>query len=530
MPYQPTFPYPYLEAIDVGLEDGNDFKCLINSRDIIQKYIVTIMSALDSSVVCTIKGEFYSGNFKKYKKVGSGAETEISPIPNDDSALPLKGSPSDNSWLQVNIPQNMGMINGQNYKWNITLFEEDRTANGVLPTLKITEGKIVSYVGDTTKTIELRPNSNIKEGMYVGCKGELRKITTWNSSTNKAVLDIAFSISPTTSDTNEVYSTFITSNDYFFKARALPTVVFNVPDEIDSSEHTFAATYSQAENVGVSYYKFDLYLGSQLVKTTGEVYSSDVEFSYDGFLTGNAYEIVLTIATDDGFVMDEISEKFDVVYSEMDSYITPIVSADNFKTCINVDFSRNIDIVGHLEGSQDIILGKFKNPLDDVPENNNGLMLSRYQDLYWDKVNEIKPLEIPSEITFFYHTNCGLGYKGKLFEIIDESGVDFSIEVGYDGKRFYCVMGAVDTIYSNPYIGGEASAIIPSGQSTTIDETKYYIINGADTIKANDQIIYNDLANKYWWKITVRPYADTDSNEDVFTVTKGEEFSGSVVV
>ena len=63
MPYQPTFPYPYLEGIDVSKEN-NVFKCLINPRDEIVGYKITILSNRDGSEVANINSKIINSQNK----------------------------------------------------------------------------------------------------------------------------------------------------------------------------------------------------------------------------------------------------------------------------------------------------------------------------------------------------------------------------------------------------------------------------------------------------------------------------------
>ena len=446
MPYQPTFPKPYLETIDASLSDGNNFKCLINAKDTITAYEIKILSATTGTQICSVRGAIVSGTQRKYSKIGTGTETEITSIPSTDTIIPLKGSYNDNSWLQVNIPNGLVLTNGQNYKWNIKLTE---------------------------------------------------------SSSN------------------------ITSNDYYFEARTNPSITFNVPELIESSEHTFTATYSQLQNIKVSYFTFNLYLGDKLIDTTGEVFSSNIEYKYEGFLSGNTYDISLMVVTDSGVIKDDFDKTFYVEYAELQTLTTPVIDIDNYKTCVDIDFSASSGIVGHLEGTQTEEYNKFKNLGDEDPVDNNAISLFKTQNLYWNKVNEIVPLNIPNDFTLFYNTHCSKGYNGTLIELTDETGEAPFIRVRYDSTQFYCKIGNEDELIYNPYVNGEQSAVIPFGESTEVDEGTLYLIYEDDIIEDDSTIITNDLGYDYWWKITVRPYAVLD--EDKFVVVKSTKYVDSIV-
>lgn len=522
MPYEPNFPKPKGDAIDVNSVGGNEFMCLINAKDKIEAYEIKILAMSNGAQICSLRGSIVDNVNKKFKKIGTTDPEEIS-IPSTDSKLPFQGSYTDDSWLNINVPTGLGLVNGYDYKWNITLYETN-------PTIKVTEGYVQAYTSDTP-SITLQSNSNIKEGMYVKCKAQLEKITLWNSETKIATIESAFTETVVQNDMYEIYSPFITSKDYYFKARTFPVTSLNINtidenDTIHSSSATFSLGYSQAENIGIKHYMHNLYLGSKLIATTGEVISSDTSFTYDGFLNDKIYRIESEIVTNDEVkIKDGLSKVFNVSYTELKTFALPIVSVNNYKTCIDIDYSKNSDIAGVLEGDQTITLSKFKNSAEDIdPTDTNAVSLSKYQNLYWNKVNNVSPLEIPDNFTYYHHCHLSRGYSGSIFEIINEED-DSTIRVRYDGTKFYCKIGMSDELYYDPYTGGSLSAIQPSG--TIVDNTKLYIINSTDVLNSTDIIIFNDLGYDYWWNIIVRPYATLDT--DKFKVYKSIKYSESVV-
>lgn len=130
MPYEPTFPHPYLEAIDVTLEGGNNFQCVINPRDKITAYEITISSVKDGNEVCHVGAKEINNKLTKYYSIASGANIEMSEIPISDSPLPFQGKAnSDDSIFVVNIPSVLvtedGLQNGNEYFWTITLTKDD---------------------------------------------------------------------------------------------------------------------------------------------------------------------------------------------------------------------------------------------------------------------------------------------------------------------------------------------------------------------------------------------------------------------
>ena len=516
MPYQPTYPYPYLDAIDVSLDNGNNFKYLINPKDRIIAYKIDILSTTSATPIYYVRGAIVGGTRKKYQKIGSNNETEITTIPTTDTVIPLQGSYSDESWLQVNIPKIAEITNSLDYKHRITLYETN-------PTIKITEGIVQTYTNLET-SITLQSNSNIVAGMYIKCRNQLREILTWNPITKVATIT-AFTTGPVVAnDIYEIYSNYIVSNDYYFKARTTPTLSIDIADNatITSSERKFITTYTQAENINISHFTYNLYLDGVLIDTTDEVVSTDISYTYEGFLSGKEYVLELIVVNDDK-VETKLERTFTVSYSELKTLALPILTIDNYKTCIDIDFSDNANIYGILEGSQTETFKKFKNEETGLPptgNNTNAISLSINQNLYWNTVNEIIPLNIPTDSTIYLHTHFHEGFSGTIIELIDEDNAVSTVRVRYDGTKFYWQIGNNAEESYDPYTGGVASAIQASGY--TVDPTKLYVLNDDDVLNDTDILVYNDLPYDYWWNIIILP------TEVQFV--KGKKYSESVVV
>lgn len=108
MAQRPTFPSPYLSAIDAT--HNNNFVCLINDRDVITDYVFTIQKYIkttdEKNVTTTTFEEVY-----RYPKEGSNTELE-----------PIYGGRGNDSYLIVTVPAKEGKLeNGAEYKWKVSL-------------------------------------------------------------------------------------------------------------------------------------------------------------------------------------------------------------------------------------------------------------------------------------------------------------------------------------------------------------------------------------------------------------------------
>lgn len=371
MPYEPTFPQPYLKAIDVSLAGGNNFQCVINPRDVITAYTLTISKASDGSAVYSVIGEkTSSGTFKKYYKIGSATKVAISTIPPQDTPLPLQGKAnSDDSTLVINVPKNNTLTNGNEYVWNITLTDKS---------------------GKTS-----------------------------------------------------------TSRDYYFSTATTPSVSFTVPQIIYGSHLNVVAEYSQAENLTPAYYRFDLYRGADLVYTTDDIFSTDIEFTFDRLINDRSYTLELIVTLDNGMEVEQ-SASFDVSYSEVNTLVAPTAVANNHDGYVTIDFSNSANIKGVIEGNQTgVSYTKAYNAGDDIPDVENIAQLDENTSVYWNKSNT-DSLELENA-EHLVHIHLHKLFSGKVFEKIDETNPLRNISVYFKDGQFYYNVGTKEPVYYNTY-------------------------------------------------------------------------------
>lgn len=124
MPYKPTFPSPYMQAISASKDGGNVFRCLINPRDSVYGYELTISSVenelKEAGETTETETETHTisrtvdGTTKSVD--GSDVALEVG-----DSELPVIGSSAEDSWLAVVVPKGL-LTDGRSYTWRIKLF------------------------------------------------------------------------------------------------------------------------------------------------------------------------------------------------------------------------------------------------------------------------------------------------------------------------------------------------------------------------------------------------------------------------
>lgn len=416
MAYQPTLPKPYLTSIDATLVTGNVFSIVLNPKDIIAKYNLTIYDAESNERIYT-----------------TGIVTLI-PV--------LYGSLDSGTTLDVVVPSSSGIQNGYNYTWSITLYDID----------------------DNSVTTPL----------------------------------------------------------YYFIARTSPSIDFSVDSVITSCEYEFTATYSQKQGESYLYYTFSLYSNGVLIDTSGEKMESKISYSYTSFMSDTQYRIDLTVVMNDRTEYT-LSRNFSVSYNSQETPVFPIVQINKSKGYLDIDYSQSIYIAGHTNNTEQYTT--FKNVDTATPYVVTQLADGQY--VYYDKINETKPIDISEGFTIYLHENFLDLFTGTIIELTDElTGEVYTVR--YDSKCFYYKIPGIIEISIDPYVDDsfgihkERSCIHSAG--TTKSSLQYdtlYMLYPSDVITDGSVFMYNDITKNFWWHITLLP--------DKVIFIKGDKYIESVV-
>ena len=243
MNYPVTFPYPYLQGIDA--KENNVFKCLINPRDTIKNYILTILDSSNDIVAC-VRGylkEDNNGNIeqKKWCKIGEKKEVELE-LTDNDSRLPLRGVFDDETWLCVEIPSCVEissietpkdiLSNGNNYKWKLEVFDAMYDIE-----VKSYSESVSSYC-----TINFKNEINGLESIDVSNLHVLYGHRYYSVTlVGNTYVQIPYNLYPEPDGTDAYTPLCICvgryehPSEYYFQARKNPNIDFNVPDIINNS-------------------------------------------------------------------------------------------------------------------------------------------------------------------------------------------------------------------------------------------------------------------------------------------------------
>lgn len=323
MPYQPISPTPYLATIDAN--DDNVFSCIINPRDTIVEYVLTIIDNDTGKTILTVtEDESSLTYYGVHSSIGDSAGDDdgiyyTSTISDTDSLqLPVSGSAKEDAYLEITIPA----------------------------------GYIMYYDADNEK--------------YVSGSGDF----VWNIKLYNSA------------------GTSVTSSDYYFQTRAAATVTVynngtelealiennldsyaeNIDSEYDSiavsntitgSRINITADYEQEDGILPAYYCFTLYLDGNVVYTTGNIISSVIEFEYDGLVRENAYTLELMIC-DDEKRFTTLEYDLVVEYEYSSTSLNPVITVNNNDCSVEIDYSENVSIVGNCSGDTEAEILKYE--------------------------------------------------------------------------------------------------------------------------------------------------------------------------
>ena len=380
----------------------------------------------------------------------------------------------------------------------------------------ITKYNLTIYSVETNSSVYSTGVVTLAEPLYGSLDGTTLEVLVPNTSGMINGKDYNWSIILYDRNNNSISSPL-----FYFITRTSPVIDFTVDSVLTSCEHTFTATYTQAQNEGYLYYLFSLYADGKLIDTSGEKMDASITYSYMGFLPDVQYRIELKVVTNDRSEY-KVSKLFTADYDTQESAIYPIVKVNGDRGCVDLDYSQSIYIAGHTNKTEQYIT--IQNA--DTSTEYAAVSLCDGQYVYYNKINETNPIHVPDQFTLFLHENFEDFFSGTIIKLTDEqTGAEYTVR--YDGKAFYYKVPGWREAIVDPYVNTsgvhqEKSAIHAAG--TTMASLQYdtlYMLYGDDVVSDNSVFLYNDITKNFWWHITILP--------DRVLFTKGQSYTESVV-
>ena len=185
-------------------------------------------------------------------------------------------------------------------------------------------------------------------------------------------------------------STALTSAETAFWSYTNPTYIItqpaSFPATVTSKSQQFIATYSQTQGIDIQSFRWILYdVDNVVLQDTGEIFSADTQFTFNGFITGQTYSIESIATNIYNFSVSTGLQTFSVVYSAPGVLMTPDATEHDDTSFVDVNWSRAVSIPGHTTGTYQFV--------DDfLVDGNHGLHLDNGSTIYWD-------VDIPVDFT-----------------------------------------------------------------------------------------------------------------------------------
>lgn len=163
-----------------------------------------------------------------------------------------------------------------------------------------------------------------------------------------------------------------TSASYFI-TRATPTLTLGaIANPLTTRSNTFTATYLQTQGDAIEWARWEITLASDesvVLTDTGKIYgTSDLQTSYDGFITGNSYKVRCTVQTVNGVEVTTGWSTFAVSYASsfMDENVA--VCALCTTDAVQIVFPENAYIAPTtINGTYSYVNDGFGNRLIQLP-------------------------------------------------------------------------------------------------------------------------------------------------------------------
>lgn len=236
----------------------------------------------------------------------------------------------------------------------------------------------------------------------------------------------------------------ITTPYYFFKSRSTPIVsIENFVETIDDRKYSFIGNYSQSENSSIQYYIFNLYNNGELIDTTDKVFSADLQYNFDGFISNEEYEIEFICVSQDNVEVTTGKKKFSVSYNAPILDVIPEVKVLKDYDAVQVEWQADKQSIPDSYGEYKII----KNfPFYGT----NSVELYENSSIIYNKISDEKLLIDSSNFSVLMSTNLDDDFIGEIISLYDDEN-NYIYIVGFDGTNFYYNIGEENVIIGSPY-------------------------------------------------------------------------------
>lgn len=361
---------------------------------------------------------------------GTG-KVDITDSGDGNHSISVKTPLYDGDTLEIYLDPNK-LSAGNTYKWQIELFANDLNVTNIdienntltIPNHNLVTGDIV-YVSATTF-----PEPITGYTTYYVRKLDSNTIALFNYI--EGARNDAGRVDITDAGEGVVVSNIAISEQIVFSAYDDPIVVFE-PATITQQSYKFKPIYNHPQGVMIS--NFTAYIRSEqnpdLVTSSGLQENIRLEYTFDGLLSGNVYDVKFVINTKSNQTYSTPWTPFSVEYDSPNLGLVPDIENDEKSASIIMRWSGIKQIIGDPIGDMQFI-DNF------VTEGNNGLLITSDAYLVFNGLN----IESGSSPPMFWWNPVQENFEGRIMRC-DNTVTGEYIEVGYNGTNFYRIVNGI---------------------------------------------------------------------------------------
>ena len=221
----------------------------------------------------------------------------------------------------------------------------------------------------------------------ISCRGQLKWILTYYNGTE-----------------------LVSSGEMIFTNMTTPIITSDVPSTVATRLFKVHGTYSQLESIPLKKWNIELFDSNDVsIQSSGDIYSSLIEYDLDGLVNNVNYYIVMNIETQSSTGVGmavSLTKNFSVKYAELILGFEPTLTQLEDKASIQVDWSLLSQNAGVITGTSSYIDSYLK-------DDNIGLSLDSASNLKYDD------FVIPSVFTMSFMKQIPKDFNGILFTTKD---------------------------------------------------------------------------------------------------------------
>lgn len=338
----------------------------------------------------------------------------------------------DDETLSVTIPSST-LTAGEEYSWKIRLYANDVTISSIDTGTDILTASNHGFV--TGDLVVFQATTTLPTGITAHTPYYVRKLssstfavyeTNVAARTNGTKLDITSAGSGTITASNvskdSIQVTFYSVSD--------SSTSLTISSPHGSQEIEAIPTYTQTENVQVKYFRARLFdSNDNTLVDSGNIYSSNVRYTFDGLLDDSTYKIQFDVENDLGDISTTGLISFTVDYTEP--------STDLVLTVENVEDKSAILLSWNAVMPTATVTGTETYIDDFIYTGNKGVQLETGENIAWDGDVSVDFDGTQHFIIRKDDLSTGIFYR------MDNDYDSTYIEIGWDGTNFYTIEDGV---------------------------------------------------------------------------------------